>query len=424
MYIWLINHYAVPPQYYPLARQTYFAKNLMAMGHKVTIISASTVHNSDLDLITDGSKWKREVVDGIDHVYIKCCHYKGNGLRRIYNMSEFAWKLPSVCKKLDKPDVIVATSMPPMSCAKGVEIAKNYGIPAIAEIADLWPESIVAYGIAKASNPIIICLRKLEKWIYKNADAIVFTMENAYQYIIDQGWQNEIPKSKVHYINNGIDLELFDYNKKHYQIDDEDLKNPDTFKVVYTGSIRRVNNLGRVLDAAKLVTNERVRFLIWGYGDELETLERRVREEEIRNVIFKGGVEKKYIPYIVSNSDLNLMHGGDVNHDKNENKTNLGKYGISPNKLFDYFASGKPVFTDFNDCYNPASNYDLGYIVKDDSSRGIAFEIDELAQLDSKELQRLGDNARKAASDYDFITLTKRLVEVIHSIEERSVQDN
>lgn len=37
MDIWLINHYAVPPKYYPLARQTCFARYLMAMGHTVTI---------------------------------------------------------------------------------------------------------------------------------------------------------------------------------------------------------------------------------------------------------------------------------------------------------------------------------------------------------------------------------------------------
>ncbi len=44
MRIWLINHYAVPPQYYPLARPSLFAKNLMKMGHEVVIIAASTVH--------------------------------------------------------------------------------------------------------------------------------------------------------------------------------------------------------------------------------------------------------------------------------------------------------------------------------------------------------------------------------------------
>lgn len=53
MNIWLINHYAVPPKYYPLARPTLFAKNLMAKGHTVTVFAASSVHNSDVNLITD-----------------------------------------------------------------------------------------------------------------------------------------------------------------------------------------------------------------------------------------------------------------------------------------------------------------------------------------------------------------------------------
>ena len=54
MNIWLINHYAVPPKYYPLARQTYFAKYLMAMGHTVTIFAASSVHKSDVNRIPEG----------------------------------------------------------------------------------------------------------------------------------------------------------------------------------------------------------------------------------------------------------------------------------------------------------------------------------------------------------------------------------
>ena len=96
MDIWLINHYAVPPKYYPLARQTCFARYLMAMGHTVTIFAASTVHNSNMNLITDGAPWRDEVVDGVHYVYIRCMDYQGNGLKRIYNICEFAWKLPGV----------------------------------------------------------------------------------------------------------------------------------------------------------------------------------------------------------------------------------------------------------------------------------------------------------------------------------------
>lgn len=389
MNIWLINHYAVPPQYYPLARQTNFAKYLMRMGHTVTIFTASTVHNSDKNLIEDKQKWRDDYVDGVHYVYIRCQGYKGNGVSRIFNMCEFAWKLPDVCRHYEKPDAIVATSMPPMSCAVGIYLAKKYRVKGIAEIADLWPESLVAYGIAGPKNPAVLFLRRLEKWIYKKSDAIVFTMEGAYDYIIEQGWEKDIPRSKVHFINNGVDLEVFDYNKEHYQIMDSDLESTDIFKVVYTGSIRKVNNLGTLLDAAKQVKNPKVKFLIWGDGDELALLQQRVTDEKINNVVFKGRVEKKYIPYIVSCADLNIAHN---------TSSPIFKYGISFNKIFDYFAAGKPIFCDFNSSYNPAVMMNAGVDIQNVSPQFIAQMIDQFSEYNlenRKHIVRMRDLRRK-----------------------------
>lgn len=408
MNIWLINHYAVPPKYYPLARQTYFAKYLMAMGHTVTIFAASSVHNSDVNLITDGRKWRAEMVDGVHYVYIKCCDYQGSGLKRIYNICEFAWKLPGVCKHFEKPDAIVATSMPPTSCAMGVHLGRKWGCKTVAEIADLWPESIVAFGIAGPRNPAVIALRWLEKWIYKKADAVVFTMEGAYDYIVEQGWEKDIPRSKVHYINNGVDLELFDYNKEHFRVEDPELDDPEVFKVVYTGSIRRVNNLGLLLDAAKCVKDPRVKLLIWGDGDEREALEQRVRDEKIANVEFKGRVEKKYVPSIVSRSDLNLVHW---------EQAPLLKYGVSYNKLFDYMAAGRPIFSTVRPGYSIWGKYDCGRDTEDTRPEPLARELEKMAGLPPEELSRLGENARKGARDYDFRVLTQKLLNVIGEIE-------
>ena len=408
MNIWLINHYAVPPKYYPLARQTYFAKYLMAMGHTVTIFAASSVHNSTMNLITDGRKWREETVDGVHYVYIKCCDYQGSGLKRIYNICEFAWKLPGVCKRFSKPDAIVATSVPPTSCAMGVHLGRKWGCKTVAEIADLWPESIVAFGIAGPYNPAVIALRRLEKWIYKKADAVVFTMEGAYDYIVEQGWEKEIPRSKVHHINNGVDLELFDYNKEHFRVEDPDLDDPNIFKVVYTGSVRRVNNLGLLLDAAKCVKDPRVKLLIWGDGDEREALEQRVRDEKIANVAFKGKVEKKYVPSIVSRSDLNLVHW---------EQAPLLKYGVSYNKLFDYMAAGRPIFSTVRPGYSIWEKYDCGRDTEDTRSEPLARELEKMAGLPPEELSRLGENARKGARDYDFRVLTQKLLNVIGEIE-------
>lgn len=408
MNIWLINHYAVPPQYYPLARQTNFAKHLMKMGHTVTIFAASTVHNSDMNLIRNQQKWRDDYVDGVHYVYIRCHDYVGNGASRILNMCEFAWKLPEVCRHYEKPDAIVATSMPPMSCAVGIYLAKKFRAKGIAEIADLWPESLIAYEMAGPRNPAVLLLRCLEKWIYKKADAIVFTMEGAYDYIIEQGWEKDVPRSKVHYINNGVDLETFDYNREHFQIKDSDLENPDIFKVIYTGSIRKVNNLGSLLDAAKQVKDPKVKFLIWGDGDELPLLQRRVNNEEITNIIFKGRVEKKYIPYIVSCANLNLAHNS---------SSPIFRYGISFNKLFDYFAAGKPILCDFISSYNPAVMMNAGVDIKDASSQSVAQAVNQFAALNRAKYEDYCENARNAAEAYSFEKLTQELLDVIGPLQ-------
>ena len=404
MRIWLINHYAVPPQYYPLARQNYFAKNLMRLGHEVTIFAASTVHNSDKNLIEDDTPYREDVVDGVHYVLIRCKGYHGNGASRILNMLEFARKLPGVCDKYPRPDAIVATSMPPMSCASGIKLARKYGCRGIAEIADLWPESIIAYGVAGPHNPAVLWLRRLEKWIYTKADAVVFTVEGAYDYIKEQHWEKEVPRSKVYYINNGVDLELFDYNKEHFRVEDKDLGDPDIFKVVYTGSIRQVNNLGLLLDAAKAVKDPRVRFLIWGDGDERPVLEQRVKDENIGNVVFKGRVEKKFVPSIVSRADVNYI---------DPFSDSVSKYGISSNKLFEYFAAGKPILVQARERYNPVKTYHAGICLHSLTATDLAAQIDAFAQMDEAGYQGYCVGASAAAKEFDFKKLTDTLMNVI-----------
>lgn len=403
--IWLINHYAVPPQYYPLARPSLFAKNLIKMGHEVTIIAASTIHNSKSENLIEGKEYIKHITDeGVPYVLINCTPYEGNGINRVKNILEFAQRLPKVLDTLEKPDAIVATSFDPLTCYQGITYGKKHRIKTVAEIADLWPETLIAYSGVSKRNPIVKVLRAIEKRIYLYADEIVFTMEGAYKYVESMHWQQIVPESKVHFINNGIDLEQFDANRNDYVIDDEDLNEDDKFKVVYTGSIRKVNNLGALLEVAKKVKNDRIKFLIWGDGDELDELKHRVDRANIKNVVFKGKVEKKYIPYITSKADLNLVHNSD---------SLLFKYGISFNKLFDYLAAGKPILCDFWADSNPAVLGGAAIMIDSKDIDGIAMAIESVLNMDKETYQRYCDSARQTAMKYDFKELTTRLVDII-----------
>ena len=403
MRIWLIDHYSVPPKYYPLARQTIFAKHLMEMGHEVLIIAASTVHNSSINLIEGKEEYTELTEDGVKYLLIKGRPYSGNGVKRIANMLEFAQKLPGVCAHLEKPDAIVSCSMTLFACAQGLRLSEKYGCRKIAQITDLWPETIVAYGMAGPFHPFVVTLRCLEKWIYTHADKIIFSMEGAYDYILSRGWEKAVPREKVCYINNGVDLKAFEEDRRQFPAEDAELREPGIFKVVYTGSVRKANRLDLLIDAASLIWDERIRILIWGAGDELDSLRETVRNRGLKNVSFKGHVDKKQIPAILSESDALFLDPFDEA---------VSRYGICSNKLFEYFASGKPVLMCTLPGHNPAAAYrcSISYEI---SPQGVADAIRKVFSLSDSEREEMRSGALEAARAYSYDELSEKLISVL-----------
>lgn len=412
--IWILNHYASGMYFDCGGRHYNFAKYLRRAGYAPVIFSANSKHGKAERFLETDTLWEEHIAEEIDtpFVFVRARTYTGNGKQRVLNMIDFYRNVKKAAKEYaaqhGKPDVIYASSVHPLTLLAGLQLAKHFGVKCVCEVRDLWPESIVSFGIAGPYNPAVLALRRLEKWIYKNAGAVVFTMEGAYDYIVEQGWENEIPRSKVYHINNGVDLEQFDYNTEHFRVDDPDLDDPNTFKVVYTGSIRKANGLGILVDAAKAIRDPRIKILVWGEGDEREELTRRVDEEGLTNIVFKGKVEKKYVPSIVSRADLNLIHWGEVH---------MIQYGVSYNKLFDYMAAGRPIFSTVRPGYSIWEKYDCGRDTEDSRPEPLAHELEKMAALPPEDLSRLGRNARKGAEDYDFRVLTQKLLNVIGEIE-------
>jgi glycosyltransferase involved in cell wall biosynthesis len=412
--VWIMNHYASGMFFDKGGRHYNFAKHLKQSGYKPVLFCANSKHNATGCFFETDALWHEHLAEGIEapFVFVKARPYSGNGKQRVLNMIDFYFNVKKAAKECAKrygaPDIIYASSVHPLTLVAGIQLAKKFGVKCICEVRDFWPESIVEYSRRlKKNNPLIKLLYLGEKWIYKKADTLILTGDGGYDYILEQGWENVIPRDKVHYINNGVDLDLFHYNRDHFQIKDEDLENSDYFKVIYAGSIRRVNNLGLLLDVAKEIKPPHIKFLIWGNGDELDFLRTRVTDEKIENVVFKGRVEKKYIPYIVSQANLNLAH--------NE-PSPLFRFGISFNKLFDYLAAEKPVLSDFPCKYNPAVQLGAGTDVTNPAPQNIAREIERYAELDAEEYAIYQKNAATAAKEYDFANLTQKLVNAIESI--------
>ena len=411
--IWIMNHYATSMFFNKGGRHYWFAENLIKSGYEPTIFCANTRHNrEDIVKIHEG-KYLRMIAENIPFVFIKTVRYSGNGRQRIKNMLVFAWNLTAIAKEYariyGKPDLILASSVHPLTLVAGIKIARRFGVPCICEVRDLWPESLVAYGFLKQNSVIAKILYRAEKWIYKNADSIVMTWEGGKEYICDQGWDKEIDLNKVKHINNGVSVEAFDRNSQENIITDPDLDNPDFKNIVYAGSIRKVNNIGILLDAAKIIQEQghrQIRFLIYGSGDEKARLERRCRDESITNVIFKGWIEKRFVPSVLKKAYVNVLHNS---------STSLDKYGQSQNKLFEYLAAGRCIVQTYSTGYSILNKYDCGICVPVQNAEEIAKALIKACH-DENYNRIMGENARRAAHDYDFRKLTGKLIDIIESL--------
>lgn len=410
--IWIWNHYATNMFFDQAGRHYWFAENLIKEGYKPTIFCAATNHFSDNHIDTKESMYSLDSVNNIPFVFVNAPEYKGNGKKRVLNMISFYRGLFKTAKKFaelnGKPDVILASSVHPLTLVAGIKIAKKFDIHCICEVRDLWPESIVAYGSLKRNSLIANLLYQGEKWIYKKADSIIMTWEGGSQYIKDQGWDNEIDLNKVKHISNGVIIESFDKNSKENQIDDSELDDKNYKNLVYAGSIRKVNNLGLLLDAAKIIQDydQKIRLLIYGSGDEKETLEQRCKDEDISNVIFKGRVEKKMVPSILKRSYANILHNS---------STSLDKYGQSQNKFFEYLAAGRAIIQTYTTEYSILEKYNCGLSAVNQKPEKIA-EIILEACKDNEKAEQMGENARNASFEFDFTKLTNKLAEIIKNL--------
>lgn len=414
--IWIWNHYATDMYKNKGGRHFWFAEQLLKSGYNPTIFCANTFHNKKEYLNTGNKKYIIKNLNQIPFVFVKTKVALGNGIDRVKNMLFFYKNIFYVSKsyiKLDeKPSIILASSVHPLTMVAGIKVAKKLKIPCICEIRDLWPEAIFSFNKAKENTLLGKLLVKGEHWIYKNANLLIFTKEGDIDYIKEKKWNLEndgdIDLKKCHYINNGVDLKKYNELRNSIKINDIDLEKQQ-FNVVYTGAIRPVNDIDKILDTAKILKDKKdINFLIYGDGNQKDRLEERIKKENITNVKLKGFISKEKIPYVLSKSSINLLN-------YSQSQYNWSR-GNSSNKLFEYMASGKPIISTVKMGYCILKQYKCGISSEDSTAEGLATAILKIYNMSKKEYEEMGKNGLIGVKDFDFEVLTKKLIKCIEKV--------
>lgn len=403
--VWIVNEYNFPNAF--KSRQTNLCRQLILRGYDAYIISGSVENKSGRNILLKKEKFRFVETDEAKGYLINTSSYRRN-FERVLVALQFQWRLWNLRNKLPMPDVIVS-DFAGLFGNIFLKWKKKYGTKVIYDVLDLWPEGFVDMGYLKKNSFITKVLYDMEHKSYREADGIIFSFQGGRDYIIDKGWSKEtggdVDTSDIGYLNNGIDLESVYEQKDKWIFDDPDLDS-DKFKVVYLGSISAFNGLDVLVETARELHERKVQdvlFLVYGCGNQEEQLKKMAKDYHLKNIKFKGPVDKKYAMNLLSRSNLNIFTF--VN-------TSLLKYGVSPNKLFMYFASGKPVLSMIKPKYDLVQEKKCGISVENDS-KIIADAIMQFRRMNNEQYQMYCENARTTAVEYDYKNLVNVLIKKI-----------
>ena len=408
--IWLINQYSYPPGKSGWRRHFDLFRCFDKDKYNIDIICGSFLHNSENQHILEKNK-KEGIIEaeGIKYHILRVMSYSKH-IDRIIAMIQFFFKVIFFSKKLlkdSKPDIIMASSPHPFNGLAGMYLAKKYKCPFIIEIRDLWPETWVALGATTRKSIIYKIFAYIEKKLYKNANKIITLTANK-DYYISIG----IDEKKVEIVSNGVDVESYDSNLKEYKSPLSFSK--DNFNILYTGSHAQGDALDVLIETAELLSEEKIVFHLVGEGVIKEELKKIVRKNNIKNVKFYDVVKKYEIPSLLKESDAVIMLLRDIP---------LYKYGMSPNKIYEYFASSKPIIFSGSVANDIVKEANAGISVKAENSKELKEGILSLWKMRTDERETLGKNGRKyVEKNYDTKVLSKKIEKIIlNLLEDKNV---
>lgn len=274
--------------------------------------------------------YHQSVQDGI-HVHRVWTYLAANAgvFKRTLNYLSFVPASVWRSLKLGRFDVVIATSPQFFNAVAGWLTSALKRTPWVFELRDLWPESLAAVGAVR-NTWILRATEKLELFLYRDARTVVCVTLAFIDNLTGRG----IARSKIEYVPNGIDVELWKEGDASKVRNAWGLRD-DQVLVSYIGTVGMAHGLDVLLEAAASLqsAHPRVRFLVIGDGAELASVRSRAEAMGLANVQFTGLVPHENVRDYMAATDISLVL---------LRKSELFKT-VLPSKMFEAMGAGKPV---------------------------------------------------------------------------------
>lgn len=398
--IWIIHQYASTPETGMGGRHYYLAEELGKLGYKVYVIASGYTH-----LLRKPPELQKpflfEKRDHFTFVWVRMPKYQeAHSKKRVLNWFLFPWKIQKLSKLIpDKPNIILCSSPSPIAYLGAEKLAKKFKARLAFEIRDIWPLTLIELGGYSPKHPFIRFMQWVEDRAYKKSDIVISNLRNAVEHMQNRGMNPE----KFHWVPNGVSLAEISENIPLNPQSKNELP-VNKFIIGYTGTIGVANTLNTLIDAAALLKEyqDKFAFVIVGNGQEKTSLKQYSHSLGLNNIYFLNAIPKKEIQSMINNFDTCYI---------GLTKDPLFRFGVSPNKLFDYLYSGKPILYAIDSgAYRPVAELSIGKQIPPEDSQALAKAIIDIYNMPETEKNEISKRAKQAILElYNYQHLARKL---------------
>lgn len=357
---------------------------LVARGHEVTVLTGRPNYPEGTifpDYVENPDKY--DSYQGAKIVRVPLIARGTGGLRLLLNYLSFAIvgsvMAPFLLRKQKFDAIFVCQLSPVIIALPGMTMRWLRRIPSIHWVLDLWPQSLEAVGAVR-SPKILRFLEGLVGFIYRQSD-LVLAQSRSFLPEIDR---HLVAPNKALYFPSWAEalpaLESVEFAP-------EVVSSPNTFDIVFAGNIGAAQDFPAILDAADLLKDKKVRWLIVGDGRAADWVRSEINRRDLsQSVLMMGRYPLERMPSFFRHADALLVSLRDE-----------PIFAMTiPGKLQSYLAAGVPILAMLNG---------EGALVLKDSAAGIAVPAGDssalakavltLMDLDADELNVLGQNGHR-----------------------------
>lgn len=404
MNVWYVHPYAGGPGVGRYWRPYYFSKLWNQAGHRSIIISAGYHH-----LLEPDEKRSATVeVGGAEYAYVPTLRYLGNGFGRMLSMLVFALMLLPFSLlqafKRGRPDAIIYSSPHPFGVVTCWLAARLLGSKFVFEVRDIWPLSLIELGGLKSGNPLVWVTGWIERFAYARADKVISLLPCAESHMTSMG----LVAGKFLWVPNGVDstdIPVAGSAENDFVRHVRSLQEQGTFVVIYAGAHGEPNALEGLVRSARILAGRgaNVRIILVGKGERKEQLKAIAVQEGSGLVEFFEQQPKEMVM-----AALKLASAGYISL-KSEP---IFRFGVSPNKLWDYMLVELPVIFACKAGNDPVGDYACGVSTDPDDAQSIAAVIAQLLSMSESERQAMGRRGHDAVlQHYTYDKLAQRVIQ-------------